>query len=81
LDKVRTPLAAIAGMEARAATAAPPQIKPRLESAATYFSPDLFFNSWHYFTIDCEFEETTSKAQMAHQLCFSLTSDHELGTS
>ena len=45
LDRVLTPVAAIAGMVASAATAAPPQIKPRLESAATYFFPDLFFNS------------------------------------
>jgi hypothetical protein len=39
LDKVLTPVAAIAGMVARAATAAPPQIKPRLDSATTYFFP------------------------------------------
>jgi len=68
-------------MVASAATAAPPQIKPRLESAATYFSPDLFFNSKPYFTINREFEATLPWAEMAHGIGFGFTSDHELGTS
>jgi hypothetical protein len=48
------PDAAIAGVVARAATAAPPQINCLLESAITYLSPDLFIWPAHYFTIDYE---------------------------
>jgi hypothetical protein len=80
-DKVLTPLAAIAGIVAMAATAAPPQIKPRLESAATYFSPDLFFNSYQYFTINCEIKSSLSWAEMVNGISFSYPSDYELGTS
>jgi hypothetical protein len=46
------PEAAIAGVVASAAIAAPPQINCLLESAITYLSPDLFFWLLQYFTIN-----------------------------
>jgi hypothetical protein len=44
--------AAIAGVVASAATAAPPQMNCLLESAITYLSPDLFIWLLQYFTIN-----------------------------
>jgi hypothetical protein len=81
LARVFTPVAAIAGTVARAATAALPQIKPRLESAATYFSPDLFFTIRRYFTIDCEIVSTTAWIEVANWIDFGFTSGLKLGTS
>jgi hypothetical protein len=46
------PEAAIAGVVASAATAAPPQMNCLLESAITYLSPDLFIWLLQYFTIN-----------------------------